>query len=287
MKQRPFCDMRPSMLKNALLQRPKIGRTIRSTHDLPDDDYRYGIIHHDSYGVAECLKWDTSFDVIRRNTRSPRRGGARSPSPEDLSVTPREQIRAAPTGIKVKTKTGPYGDPRAVRKGRPNSAIASPTRFRQPVGGTDCGPKRDFIATNKAALKAGCVTSREYREFQKNHRINVKPEENLALAEDEFARMLHRAMVHGIPTPVTSEMKECLTGQGYRDAKAKALRRREIRAARKEAKASLKSDRKRYTRAARGQTCKPDTPPSYADTYKIPRFRDIEGYAIDDKWPKV
>ena len=256
MKQRPWCDQRPSMLKNPLLQRPKVGRTIRPTQDLPDDDYRYGKVYRDKHTVAECLKWDT----VRRPDPRRRTKRRRSPSPEN---------------------TEPQSYAGASKEVR---AIWSPSKFKQPVGIEETGPRRDFIATNKAALKAGCVNSKEYREFQKSHRINVKPEENIAAAEDELARAKHRAMVHGIPTPASSEMKECLTWQSGREAKERAMRLRQIREARKEAREARKPKGVRHTRASRGETYKPDPPPTYAETYKIPRFRDIEGYAIDDKW---
>lgn len=264
MKQRPFCDQRPSMLKNPLLQRAKVGQTIRSTQDLPDEDYRYGKVYRDTHTVAECLKWDKpqpKDDPRRRRAKSRQR--SRSPSPTSTVST-------------ASMATG------TIR--RDERAIWSPSRFRQPVGYEETGPRRDFVATNKAALKAGCVNSKEYREFQKSVRINVKPEENLKAAEDEFARAQHRAMVHGIPTPVSSEMKDCLTWQGYREAKERAVRMREIKAARKEARQAMRPKGVRHTRASRGHTYKPDPPPTYAETYKIPRYRDIQGYKIDDKW---
>ena len=259
MKQRPFCDQRPSMLKNPLLQRAKVGQTIRSTQDLPGEDYRYGKVYRDSHTVAECLKWDNPQpkDDPRRIRRTSSRQRSRSPSPQS-------------------TASGQVS--REVR------AIWSPSRVRQPVGIDESGPRRDFVATNKAALKAGCVNAKEYREFHKSCRINVKPEENLKAAADEYARALHRAMVHGIPTPVSSEMKDCLTWQGYREAKERAVRKREVQAARKQVKDAMRPKGPRHTRASRGHTRKPDPPPSYADTYKIPRFRDIKGYKIDDKW---
>ena len=260
MKQRPFCDQRPSMLKNPLLQRAKIGQTIRSTQDLPDDDYRYGKVYRDTHTVAECLKWDTARPSSRSDPRRRRPRRSRSPSPEN---TPPQTYAGA---------------------SKQERAIWTPSKYKQPVGIEEYGPRRDFIATNKAALKAGCVNAKEYREFHKIRRINVKPEENLAAAEDEFARAQHRAMVHGIPTPVSSEMKDCLTWQGYREAKERAVRMRELKTARREAREALRPKGIRHTRASRGHTNKPDPPPTYAETYKIPRFRDIEGYAIDDKW---
>ena len=44
------------MAKNPLLQRPKVGRTIKATHDLPDEDFRYGKVYHQGYGVKEIFE---------------------------------------------------------------------------------------------------------------------------------------------------------------------------------------------------------------------------------------
>ncbi len=79
-------------------------------------------------------------------------------------------------------------------------------------------------------------------------------------------------------------MWACLTWQGYRDAKARALSKRERIATRQKRMQSQKRTGIRHTKASRGHTKKPDPPKSYAEEFKIKRFRDIEGYKIDDKW---
>lgn len=224
MKQRPFCDQRPSMAKNPLLQRPKIGRTIKSTHDLPDEDFRYGKVYHDDFGVKECLtQW--------------------------------QQINRLPTARKSSRKK--------------NSFTA----------------KQDFIATNKAALKAGCVSAKEYREFKLKNEIFVKPEENFSAEEDAYNKVLRRSMTHGIATPVSSEMKDCLTYKFGRDAVEFARKKQEIRHRPKTAIVVSRSNHVTLpTRATIGESVKPEVPPSYADTFKMKRFLAIDHYAIKDYW---
>lgn len=283
-KQRPFCDMRPSMQKNCLLQHAKVGQTMQTTYDLPDESFRYGKVVHDPNTVSDCLRWDTrSPDLIRATRRNSRETSPERPQTtrvtrssnqyDEESRDPRRR-RHSPQDCETHV-------PRTSRK---ENAIQSPTRYTQPTAKKEAPGKKDFVATNKAALKAGCVTARDFREFQKNTHICVKPEENLAVAEDEFARAVHRSMVHGRPNHVKSEIKDCLTWQGYKEAKEKAIQTREVKSARRQVKASMKPRGIRHTRASRGHTHKPEAPPSYADTFKIKRFRDIEGYAIEDKW---
>lgn len=275
-KQRPFCDMRPSMQKNCLLQHAKVGQTMQTTYDLPDDSFRYGKVVHDPTTVSDCLRWDTrSPELIRACNRSP--------SP-DRPQTARVARPSDSTDLRRRRQSPEEEEFHAPKTSRRERAIQSPTRYTQPTAKNASTGRKDYVATNKAALKAGCITAHDFREFQKNTNICVKPEENLAAAEDEFSRSVHRSMVHGRPNHVKSEIKDCLTWQGYKEAKEKAIQTREVKTARRQVKASMKPKGVRHTRASRGHTHKPEAPPSYADTFKIKRFRDIEGYAIEDKW---
>ncbi|OHS92910.1 hypothetical protein TRFO_40766 [Tritrichomonas foetus] len=148
--------------------------------------------------------------------------------------------------------------------------------------------KRDFVETNKAALKAGCVSAREYDQFRSERFIAVKPQENVNLADDEFLAWKTKNMVHGVQYHIENEMKKCLEYQYGRDAVEKARRRQEIRQQRMSSpqvqRAEIYKRRLTTTRASRGHSVKPELPPSYADTFKMKRFLAIDHYAIDDKW---
>jgi hypothetical protein len=142
-------------------------------------------------------------------------------------------------------------------------------------------PPQDFEATNRAAIRAGCQTSREFRDFKKTHTILVRPEENFDEADDGYNRAVRREMVHGISTPVTTEIQGTLTWQFGRDAVERARARR---------LPPLESTKRtlthgpKMTKAARGETVKPAPPPTFADTFKMRRFLAIDRYAIDDRW---
>jgi hypothetical protein len=61
MKQRPFCDQRPSMRTNVLLQRSKVGAAAATTRDLPPEEFAYTPQHHDGYGAREIFaEWEAS-----------------------------------------------------------------------------------------------------------------------------------------------------------------------------------------------------------------------------------
>lgn len=397
MKQRPFCDQRPSMKTNKLLVRAKVGKVVDTTYDLPPKEYRYGYQAHDDHGVAECLKWPNTFTTstskqrsqssrrekrtlqdeyddgtgsvtsrnIRRHydgydPRNPERFGFEEelcthkvdplvlygPS---VAITPEAKKAAigniSPLGTVIphpttsldststtsfssiyssrKDKQKDYGTDfgsdteygstysqlKTSRKNKFNNsttrglnssfdgtsttsykpdvnAISSPTRIKQPTGMKKIrkNQNRDYIETNKQALRAGCCTAREFDEFKQTHEINVKPEENFKTQEDEYLRTVHKQMVHGIPTPPLTGVKDCLNWAGYKEAKQKALERRERQKERKARNAALKPKGIHYTRAARGHSHKPDPPPSYADTFKMKRFTSIDHYAIKDYW---
>ncbi|EAX84200.1 hypothetical protein TVAG_594670 [Trichomonas vaginalis G3] len=115
MKPRAFRDMRPSMLKNPLLSRNKVGHAPPSTHDLPPEDFRYGCRTKVGDGVKEMFQnWEKVDNP-----------------PEQLPSTRRT------------------------------------TEFK---------PSNDYIATNRAAIRHGCRTAKEFREYQQNHPIMKKPE---------------------------------------------------------------------------------------------------------------
>ena len=245
-KQRPFCDQRPSMKTNVLLSRHKVGKRDAPTYELPDDDYAYGEMKHDNYGVRDIFA-----NYARLNSFAKRN------ELDDIGPTP---------GTARRTK-------------RTNRS-SSPTFIS----------KRDFVATNKAALQDGCVTAREFDEYRKDHMIPVKPRVNENQSEDEMLHLKQRQMVHGIQYHIDNEMKKCLEYQYGRDAVEKARRAQEKRVSRESSPkyqmSNAYSRRLLPTRATIGHSVKPDPQPTYADTFKIKRFRDIGRYAIDDKWDK-
>jgi hypothetical protein len=144
--------------------------------------------------------------------------------------------------------------------------------------------RQDYIATNRAALRSGCVTAREFRDFKKRHTILTRTEANYDAEDDEYNKNVRRSMIHGIPTPVTTDMRDTLTWQFGRDAVERARDRQTVRhlppidgQKRRAVTGTVK-----LTKAARGETVKPPPPLTYGDTYKIRRFADIGRYAIDD-----
>jgi hypothetical protein len=225
MKERPFCDARPSMRTNVLLQKPKLEKGTRPTRDLPPEDFAFTPRYHDSYGVKEIFQeW-----------------------------TKREREEAAKRERSARRRT--------------------------------CD-RQDFVQTNRSALRAGCVNAKEFREFKKSHEILVKPEENFDAADDEYNRAVRRNMVHGITTPVSTEMKETITWQAGREAVERA-RARQARRHRGTVSALKKRPMEgvKLTKAARGHMVKPPPPLTYADTFKLARFRNIDHWAIDDTCP--
>ena len=151
-------------------------------------------------------------------------------------------------------------------------------------------PCQDFVATNKAALRHGCRTAKEFRDYQLAHAIMKKAD--VANGEIESHEDFHTRvtqMCHGIHTPVSSEMDDCLTFKFARDAKARAMAKRELEAT--SAKRAIRASKKttlargmRATRASRGHTYVAYTPPKESDTFKMKKFTSIDRYAIDDKW---
>ena len=149
-------------------------------------------------------------------------------------------------------------------------------------------PKRDFVATNKAALHAGCVTAKEYDEYRANHMIRCKPEENINTAADEAFKHKVKNMVHGCQYHIEHEMKKCLEYEYGRRAVEKARERQrkrqeELNSPNNKANPAF-ARRLLTTKATRGHAYKPPPPPSVADTFKMKRFLAIDRYAIEDKW---
>jgi hypothetical protein len=144
---------------------------------------------------------------------------------------------------------------------------------------------QDFPATNRAALRSGCVTSHEFRDFKKTHRILVKPQENYDAVEEEYRKDTIRGMTHGVLTPVSTDMKNVMTWQPGREALEKAKQKQTMRNSPKPDELRRKANHGiRPTRASIGHTVQPPSPPTRADTFKMKRFLDIDRYAIDDQW---
>lgn len=155
----------------------------------------------------------------------------------------------------------------------------------------NCGyksPRRrqDMVATNRQAIKAGCISAREFRDFKLEHEILVKKQEDRANYDDIEWNIKKSTMTFGMPTPPCTEMKGCLTYQYCREAKERAKASQTFRAN----SVSIKSPRPslsrglRPTRASRGHTVRMPSAPTHADTFKMKRFLAIDHYAIDDKW---
>jgi hypothetical protein len=208
------------MRTNVLLQRPKVGRALATTRDLPPEEYAYTAQPHDGYGMKEIFaEWE---DTCRPQT--------------------------------------------------------------EPSGRRRVGARQDYVATNRAALRSGCISAREFREFRKKHEILVRPEENFDTEDEEYNRAVRRAMVHGMPTPAESEMRNTLTWQGGRGALDRARDRQTARSLDTASRPARGIGAVRQTRASRGHTVKPPPPPTQAETFKMKRFLAIDRYAIDDTW---
>ena len=147
--------------------------------------------------------------------------------------------------------------------------------------------KQDYIATNKAALRAGCRTAREFRDYKLEHDIPIKQEVKTTAAEKIAFHRKVSNMTHGDRTVIVDEMKDCMTYKTLNDAIVKAIadRQKNIEKAKRiKAKKPNLVTGTRSTNASRGHTYKPPPPPTEAQTFKMKRFRDINRYAIDDKW---
>jgi hypothetical protein len=131
------------------------------------------------------------------------------------------------------------------------------------------------------------VSAREFRDFKKSHVILTKSEANYDAEDDEYNKNVRKSLAHGVPTPVTTDMKDTLTWQFGRDAVERARERQTVRHL-----PPIDGSKKRglsggvkLTKATRGETVKPAPPVTYGDTFKLRRFADIGRYAIDDFGP--
>jgi hypothetical protein len=210
------------MKTNVLLLRPKVGKVIQTTRNLPAEEFAYTPQYHDSYGVKEIFEGWAELE----------------------------------------------------RPSTTNRIVAARHRARQ-----------DFVATNRAAIRSGCVSSHDFRDFKKKHAILVKPEENYDAVEESYRSTRIRSLVHGISTPVSTDMKAVMTWQYGRDAIEKGRQKQTIRhMPQADDLKSRVNHGIKPTRASRGHTFKPLQPPTVADTFKISRFLAINRYAIDDQW---
>lgn len=229
MKPRAYKDMRPSMKKNPLLSRYKVGHAPPSTQDLPDEEFRYGYIYPKGEGVAACFNFSNASEERPHSTR---RGA-------DM----------------------------------------------------DFRPKQDFVATNKAALRHGCRTAKDFREYSLSHGVMQRQDKGDlgAEAKGNFHTRVSE-MTHGVATPVSSEMVDCLTWRTSREAKARALKTRELEATRMRTSGDRVNRRAtaaraaRPTRASRGHTHKGYVPPKESETFKMKRFLAIDHCAIESHW---
>jgi hypothetical protein len=67
-------------------------------------------------------------------------------------------------------------------------------------------------------LTVGCVTAREFRDYLKLDTIPTRTEGNSDAEDDEYNRNVRRDLVHGVATPVTTEMKRIRTWKIGREA---------------------------------------------------------------------
>jgi hypothetical protein len=145
-------------------------------------------------------------------------------------------------------------------------------------------PRQDYPATNRAAVHVGCVTPREFRDFKKSHEILVTTQENYDSDVENFRIDKIRSMAHGKPSPPSTDLKGCLTYQFLRESIEQGRERQAaLHSPHAEVSAPKVSHGVRHTRASREHTLKPSPSPTFAETFKIQRYVDIDRYAIDDK----
>jgi len=135
--------------------------------------------------------------------------------------------------------------------------------------------KVDFIQTNKAAIAAGCCTSRDFREYREKTVVYVKQEENWKHEEEVIRQTKVKEMVHGVKTAPVSEIHLCF------NYPVDEVQTRSIKPKKK--KVSL-AHASRSTRASRAHANKPPPPPTEAETFKLKRFTSINRCAIQDHW---
>ena len=151
-------------------------------------------------------------------------------------------------------------------------------------------PQRDWITINKNAVHNGCITSRDFRNYQTEHQIMQKPKQ-LSEGQETNEQFHDRVnqMTHGVHYDIVNEMEDCLTFKTGREAKERALAKRQREMQRN---TYLKSNTRqaitqrstRPTRASLGHQHVAYVPEKPADTFKMKRFCDVDHCAIDDKW---
>ena len=224
MKPRPFADYRPSMAKNPLLQRAKIGRAIPTTQDLPNEDFRYGKPSQGDLSVKDIFNHWSEVDN------------------NNLAITSRQEYK----------------------------------------------PKEDFVATNRAAIRHGCKTAHDFREFYLKHPIYKKPEQEIGNSESDFHNKCTN-MTHGSKTTVSTEIQDCLTFKTGREAKERALAKKKIQSELNEFK-SINSSKVswakagRPTRASRGHTYQAYKSPRESETFKLKRFLNVDKGLVKTHW---
>lgn len=278
----PFSDYRPSMAKNVLLVNNPLGHTRPTTYTLPDEEFRYGIRTRRGESVADCFDWPDPPRTAYRRGKSSAGVSERSLSPPRTARRELSSIAPPPEPEPEPVKPDPEC-PKAEMMSLVERTLGAPVTNRP----LNIKTNRDFISTNKAALDAGCVTARDFREFKEENYIATKQKTKNGQRAKRLHEMKVRNMVHGISTPVHSEMKDCLTYKTLNDALDRAVRTRELQALRTKAKTAKKPTFKKASRstcASRGHTVKPPPPPSEADTFKMKKFKDIDHYKIVDYW---
>jgi len=153
----------------------------------------------------------------------------------------------------------------------------------------DFKPKEDFVATNRAAIRHGCKTAHDFRQFHLKHPVYKKTEKESGNAEsqsDFVARC--QTMTHGKKTSVSNEINDCVTFKTCRDAKEKAVAKKLAQAELgKSVQFSSKvtwSRAARPTKASRGHTYQPYRSPRESETFKMKRFLNIEHGLVHKEW---
>ena len=312
MEPKQFSDWRPSMRSNCLLIDAPIGHVTPSTYNLPPPSYRYGKVTKSNGSVAECFRWDDNVrapppqpatarygarDSARDSVRNLNYDYGRDSSSTDSSrststpQTARTQQRGiSNTSQHRKPSTSSSSSSSATSSSSSSAAQSSRQYDSARYYGTARSSRRaktDFIETNKQALECGCITARDFREFREENYIPVKQNQRVSKKKQIQHERKVKNMVHGVSTPYVEEMKDCLTYKTLNDALERAVRDKELNKEkarlRKQSKPTFKTA-SRATKASRGHTFKPAPPPTEADTFKMKRFKNIRGYAIDDKW---
>ncbi|EAY15222.1 hypothetical protein TVAG_202160 [Trichomonas vaginalis G3] len=218
-----YRDYRPSMAKNALLVHGDIARATPSTHNLPPENYVYGIKSKKEAGVKEMF------------------------------------------------------DNWAALENQPQSARRD-KEFK---------PKQDYIATNRSAVKHGCITSREFREYQIEHPIMQK--QKVFAPNSETPEAFHNRvsqMVHGKATPTFSEMDDCMhfkTGRALEQKAWEKKRAEQERRSLDQSKGTIAQRSHRPTKASIGHQYVAKEP-NPVDSFKMKRFLAINRCSVVDHW---